>query len=124
METDNDKPPAGLEQLFRCGQPTIQFAQFIIHMNAQRHEGAGCRVNTVVGARHDIANDLRELQGTGDGAGFARGDDSVGDAAGMPFLTQAADQAGQFPFVEFIDDIGSSGAFLRHTHIQWTVAAK
>ena len=84
--------PSRLEDRQRGVKAAFQFAQFVIHMDAQRLEGAGGGMDGMAqrGGALRLGDDLRQLRGGGDGAG---GDDGAGDAAGILFFAQTGDDA-------------------------------
>ena len=50
--------------------------------------------------------------------------DHPGDAAGMAFLAEEAEDAGEIARLEAVDDVGGAGAGLRHAHVERSVGAE
>src|SRR6202012_3349895 len=63
MERDDREAAAGLEQPVGGGEAAGQLAQLVIHIDAQRLEGPGRRVDAVAAAGDDRADDAGERRG-------------------------------------------------------------
>ena len=124
MKADDNQPPARTQQLFCCRHAAVQFAQFIIHMDAQRHEGPGGGINAVFGPGNDATDDFCKLQRPGERFGLAGSDNGAGNPAGEAFLAQLADQVGKFLFLEGVDDVRGGRSVLCHAHVQGAVATE
>jgi hypothetical protein len=48
MEGDGDEAPTGLQATLGRAQAARQLAEFVVHLDAQRLEGARCRVTAVL----------------------------------------------------------------------------
>jgi hypothetical protein len=86
MEADDSQPSAGPQQRFRGGKASFQLAKLVIDVNAQGHERAGRRIDTVFCVRQRIADNFRQLQCAVDLSLYAGGHDGAGDTAGVAFL--------------------------------------
>ncbi len=86
--------PSRRENPQRRFQAAFQFAQLVIHMDAQRLEGAGGGMDGMAqrGGALRVGHDLGQLRGGGDGP---RGDDGAGDAARILLFAIAGDDLGQ-----------------------------
>ena len=89
-------------------QPALQFAQLVIHMDAQRLEGAGGGMDGKAQRRGTLRlrNDFGQLAPSS--VNGPRGDDGAGDAAGVLFLAEAGDDLRQCAFVGGVDQIGGA----------------
>ena len=115
--------PCGLSMAIAASKAALQFAQLVIHMDAQRLEGAGGGMDGMAqrGGALRLGHDLGQLRGAGDGAG---GDDGAGDAAGVLFLAQPRDHRGQGAVIGAVDEIGGGFARKAHAHVQRAVFAE
>ena len=106
-----------------ASKPAFQLAQLVIHMDAQRLEGAGGGMDGMAqgGGALRFRHDLGQLRRAGDGA---RGDDGAGDAAGVLFLAIARDGQAQGALVGAVDEIGGAFARQAHAHVQRAVLAE
>ena len=82
MERDDGQPAARRQHLLGGGEAALELAQFVVHGDAQRLEGAGGGIALVLALRPDgAAHDLGQLAGGLDALVLARLDDGARDAA-------------------------------------------
>ncbi len=74
MEGDDRQASAGAQHALGGFEPAFQFAQLVIHIDAQRLKGARRRMDRMAGGRraHRLGDDLRERGGAFDRAGPRR----------------------------------------------------
>ena len=97
VEGDDGKAAAGREHLLGGRQPALELVKLLVHVDADRLEGARRRV--LLRARlvaERLADDLGELAGPLD---RPRGDDRAGDPARLGLLAIMEDDVGDLGFV-------------------------
>ena len=122
MEGDDHEAAAFAQQVFRRGEGFCEFAELVVHEDAQRLEGAGGGVNPVAAAK-DTGAQVRELFR---GLEWAVSDDSAGDGAGFALFAKGAQDVGDVAHIGAVDDVGRGGALplAAHAHIERAVVAK
>ena len=81
MKGDHGQPAAGTEQGLRGEKTARQFAELVVDVDAQRLEGAGRGIDPVLGPGDDPANQVGQLNGTGNRGLLPEIDDRLGDLA-------------------------------------------
>ena len=90
MERDNGQTTALAQDTFGRFQTPVQFAQFIVDVNAKRLKRPRRRINAVLGLPHDGAHHTGQRSGTRDRRLAALGDNRTGHTTGMAFLAEIA----------------------------------
>ncbi len=124
MEGDDHQPPARLQDALGGDQRAGELAQFVIHRDAQRLEGARRRMRLVRLGPHHLGHDLGKLERAHDRRLGTRLDDRLGDAARVALLAEAVDQVGELGFRQLRHQIGRGDAGTRHAHVERPVAAE
>ena len=122
MERHHREPPAFGEQALGREQAFDQFAQFIVHRDAQRLEAAGRRMGIARLPADGLFDRRGEHRRRGDGLVGARRDDEVRDAPGFAFLAIGIEQIGEIFLFEAIDEVRRAVAVTTHPHVERTVA--
>src|SRR3546814_1961437 len=100
MKGDDDESAAWRQQAFGGRETSFELAELVVHVQAQRHEGARGRIDSVACPRHGATDDFGELTGAGDRRPAPRLDDGAGDATRPPFLAERVENVGQRRIVE------------------------
>ena len=95
MERHHHQPPAGLEHALGRRERGGQFAELVVHENAQRLERARRRMNIAGSRAHDRCDDIGKRTRGGDRRIGARLDDGAGDRARMPLLAERENDVGE-----------------------------
>src|SRR5262249_22274977 len=91
----------------------------VVHRDAQRLEGSGGGIALVPALRpHGAAYDLGQLSSGFDALQLARLDDGARHAAALSLLAVAPQDVGDLGLVGLIDEIGSRGPALVHSHVE------
>ena len=125
MEGDNRQNTAGVETPLRCQHRLPDFIQFLIDLNPDRLKGAGRGVDLAgLRPRHHCPDDLRQLQGAGDGRILAGLADGAGDPPCRPLFTIITKHAFKPLGAGRVDEITGIRAGFFHPHIERPVMPK
>ena len=121
MERHDRQAAAGGQHLLGSGEAALEFAQFVVHRDAQRLEGARGGIALVPALRPDrAAHDLGQLTGALDALGAACLDDVARDATAAALLAVTPDDVGELCFVGVVHQIGRRLPVLLHAHVERT----
>ena len=120
MEGNHRKPAKWRKRALGRFETAFEFAQFVIHVNAQRLESARGRMDRLAarsGAQHafdDFSKHPRARDGT-------RGNNGARNGAGAFFLAITPEDIGKFRFAERVHGIGSAFTRTAHAHVERSV---
>ncbi len=124
MEGDDHQTTAGLQHPLGRNQRRFQFAELVVHRDAQRLEGARRRVDVAGLGAHDAADDVGKALRRGDRGFRALADDGLGDMARQALLAIGVDEVGEVGLLEPRDEVGGAVALARHAHVERPVEAE
>src|SRR5579862_1892980 len=123
VEGDDDEPPVVGKHVGRRIEAALKLAQLVVHMDAQRLEGArrGMDGETLRRGAERLGHDLGQLRRACDRSG---GGYCLRDAARLLLLAVAEDHVGEHALARGVDEIGGALAVLAHAHVERTVGAE
>src|SRR5579862_9409883 len=123
MKGDHDQAAAGCERAFRSVEAASEFAELVIHMDAEGLKRSGGWMDGKAGGfcslcrRHDLGQLQRRRQ-------RACRNDGAGDTARIALFAQARNDLDQIFFVGRIGEVGGASTFAAHAHVERTFGTK
>ena len=125
MKTDHHQTPGGAEQGRRLRQRPLQFAEFVVDVNADRLKQPRRRMVATATAAQMRERQLRQRRGAVQSAVAPGGDDGRGQTSPRAQLAVVAQHAADLGLVGRGQPVAGADALLGvHAHIQGSVAHK
>src|SRR3546814_20558246 len=90
MKGDDDESAAWRQQAFGGRETAFELAELVVHVQAQRHEGARARIDSVACPRHGATDAFGKPTGAGDRRPAPRLVARAGEGTRPPFLAERA----------------------------------
>jgi hypothetical protein len=126
MERDDGETAAGREQRLGADQPTVDLAELVVDVDAQRLERARRRVDDIGAALRcgGAAHDLGQFERAGDRPRGAGRHDGACDRPRPALLAIGEDEIGEIALVQLVDRLGGTRAGAVHAHVERAVGAE
>ena len=121
MKRNHDQPPAGLETPFGCLQGFGEFAELVVHKNAQGLKRARGRMDVADARTDDGCHDLGKLMRRRDRRNGPCIDDGACNRARMPFFAERENDAGEVTLARRLDHVGCACTLPAHAHVERSV---